>query len=67
MLTKKGGPNCFDSMLPACRAPEDPSQRDRAKAEKMLALCREFGRLPISMKNDGMTIYGEGVTRRPAA
>ncbi len=37
---------------------------NQAKADKMLKLCRENGWIPISMKNDWTTIYGEGVTRK---
>ena len=33
-----------------------------SKAEKMLALCEEFDWVPISMKDDWTTIYGDGVT-----
>ena len=36
---------------------------DAAKAEKMRGLCEEYGWIPVSMKNDWKTIYGEGVTR----
>ena len=32
------------------------------KAEKMLKECNEYGYVPVSMKNDWTTIYGEGVT-----
>ena len=35
-----------------------------AKADKMSKLCEENGWIPISMKNDWTTIYGEGVTRK---
>ena len=28
----------------------------------MLAQCQEFGYVPVSMKNDWTTIYGDGVT-----
>ena len=35
-----------------------------AKADKMRDLCAEFGWIPISMKNDWKTIYGEGVTKK---
>lgn len=35
-----------------------------AKAEKMRELCQQNGWIPISMKNDWTTIYGEGVTRK---
>ena len=34
------------------------------KAEKMAALCEEFQWIPISMKNDWTTIYGDGVTKK---
>ncbi len=34
------------------------------KAEQMQALCQQNGWIPISMKNDWTTIYGEGVTRK---
>ena len=35
---------------------------DVEKAEKMEGLCEEFDQVPISMKNDWVTIYGDGVT-----
>jgi len=34
------------------------------KAETMKNLCSEFGWVPVSMKNDWTTIYGEGVTKK---
>ncbi len=34
------------------------------KAQKMYDLCQENGWTPISMKNDWLTIYGEGVTKK---
>ncbi len=34
------------------------------KAEKMFGLCKEYDWVPISMKNDWTTIYGDGVTRK---
>lgn len=34
------------------------------KAQKMLELCEEFDWIPISMKNDWITIYGAGVTHK---
>ena len=34
------------------------------KADKMFALCKEFDWVPISMKNDWTTIYGEGITKK---
>jgi hypothetical protein len=35
-----------------------------SKAQKMFDLCEEFDWVPISMKNDWTTIYGEGVTKK---
>ena len=35
-----------------------------AKADKMYSLCEEFGWIPVSMKNDWTTIYGDGVTKK---
>lgn len=43
----------------------DDVERERGneeKAAKMVSLCEEFGWVPVSMKNDWTTIYGEGVT-----
>ncbi len=37
---------------------------DEAKAQKMYDLCAENGWIPISMKNDWKTIYGDEVTRK---
>ncbi len=37
---------------------------NESKAEKMQQLCNEFDWVPISMKNDWKTIYGENVTRK---
>jgi hypothetical protein len=34
------------------------------KAEKMAQSCEEYGFIPISMKNDWKTIYGDGVTKK---
>ena len=34
------------------------------KAEKMVKSCEEYGFIPVSMKNDWKTIYGDGVTRK---
>jgi hypothetical protein len=34
------------------------------KADKMYALCDECDFVPISMKNDWTTIYGDNVTRK---
>jgi phosphoserine phosphatase len=38
-----------------------------SKAEKMVKLCAEFDWVPVSMKNDWVTIYGDGVTYLPGA
>ncbi len=35
-----------------------------SKAQKMFELCEEFDWVPISMKNDWTTIYGDGVTKK---
>ena len=35
-----------------------------SKAEKMAQLCEEFDWVPVSMKNDWTTIYGDGVTKK---
>jgi len=48
----------------------DDTERENgsvSKAEKMFALCEEFDWVPVSMKNDWTTIYGENVTYHPAA
>ena len=37
---------------------------DEAKAQKMFDLCEEFDWVPISMKNDWTTIYGDGVIKK---
>ncbi len=34
------------------------------KAQKMADLCAEYDWVPVSMKNDWTTIYGEGVTKK---
>ncbi len=34
------------------------------KAESMRQSCEKYGWIPVSMKNDWTTIYGEGVTRK---
>ena len=34
------------------------------KADQMKQLCSQNGWIPVSMKNDWKTIYGEGVTRK---
>ena len=43
----------------------DDTERENGseeKAQKMYDLCEEYDWVPISMKNDWTTIYGEGVT-----
>ena len=40
---------------------------NESKAQKMFDLCEEFNWVPVSMKNDWTTIYGDGVTYKPAA
>ena len=35
------------------------------KADKMYGLCDEHGWIPVSMKNDWTTIYGENVVKNP--
>ena len=43
----------------------DDTERENGneeKAQKMYDLCEEFDWVPISMKNDWRTIYGDGVT-----
>ena len=37
---------------------------NQTKADNMFSLCEEFDWVPVSMKNDWTTIYGEGVTRK---
>lgn len=40
----------------------DRENGNTEKADKMFSLCDEFDWVPISMKNDWTTIYGDGVT-----
>ena len=37
---------------------------NESKAENMYNLCEQYDWIPISMKNDWTTIYGENVTRK---
>ena len=37
---------------------------NESKADKMYSLCEQFGWVPVSMKNDWTTIYGDGVTKK---
>ena len=34
------------------------------KAQKVYDFCAEYGWIPISMKNDWLTVFGEGVTKK---
>ena len=48
----------------------DDLERERGnlqKAEKMAALCRQYGWTAISMKNDWRMIYGDGVSKKEYA
>ena len=45
----------------------DDTERENGnieKADKMYKLCDEYDWVPISMKNDWTTIYGDGVTKK---
>ena len=45
----------------------DDTERENGnveKAEKMYSLCDEYGWIPVSMKNDWTTIYGNSVTKK---
>ena len=45
----------------------DDTERENGneeKAQKMADMCAEFDWVPISMKNDWTTIYGDGVTKK---
>ncbi len=45
----------------------DDTERENGnpeKADKMYSLCEEFDWVPISMKNDWITIYGDSVTKK---
>lgn len=45
----------------------DDTERENGnveKADKMYGLCEEYGWVPVSMKNDWTTIYGDGVTKK---
>ncbi|MBP5166669.1 MAG: S-layer homology domain-containing protein, partial [Oscillospiraceae bacterium] len=47
----------------------DDTEREngsQSKADKMYAMCEEFDWVPVSMKNDWTTIYGDGVVYTPA-
>ncbi len=45
----------------------DDTERENGneeKAQKMAELCAEYDWVPVSMKNDWTTIYGDGVTKK---
>lgn len=47
----------------------DDTERENgnvSKADKMFALCEAYGWIPVSMKDDWKTIYGDGVTKKAA-
>ena len=44
----------------------DRENGNLVKAQQMYDMSKERNWIPISMKNDWTTIYGEGVTRKPA-
>ena len=61
--TARGNPHRALAFMLCC----DDVERENgnpAKAEKMRALCAENGWIPVSMKNDWKTIYGDGVSRK---
>ena len=48
----------------------DDTERERGnikKATEMKENCEKFGWVPISMKNDWITIYGENVKKKPSS
>ncbi len=55
-------PIYFDHML--CCDDTERENGNISKAEKMYSLCEEQDWIPISMKNDWLTIYGEGVQKK---
>ena len=40
---------------------------NRAKADQMRRNCKKYGWIPVSMRDDWKTIYGEGVTKKHQA
>ena len=45
----------------------DDTERENGnveKANKMFDMCKEYDWIPVSMKNDWKTIYGDGVTKK---
>ncbi len=37
---------------------------NQTKADQMLRNCKKYNWVPVSMRDDWKTIYGEGVTRK---
>ena len=59
----KGNPARSLAFMLCC----DDTERENgnpAKAEKMRSLCQENGWIPISMRDDWKTIYGDDVSRK---
>ena len=59
----KGNPARSLAFMLCC----DDTERENgnpAKADKMRTLCQENGWIPISMRDDWKTIYGDGVSRK---
>ena len=55
-------PNYKSAAFQLCCDDLERENGNLKKAEEMLAQCQEFGYVPVSMKNDWTTIYGDGVT-----
>lgn len=57
--------NPFKSLaLMLCGDDTERENGSESKADKMYDLCELFNWVPISMKNDWTTIYGEGVVKK---
>ena len=66
VYTTTNNPYRSDAFMLCC----DDFERENGnqeKADKMYAACEKHGWIPVSMKNDWTTIYGENVTRIAAA
>lgn len=55
-------PNYRSKAFQLCCDDVERENGNLKKGEEMLAQCQENGYVPVSMKNDWTTIYGEGVT-----
>jgi hypothetical protein len=55
-------PNYKSAAFQLCCDDLERENGNAEKAESMLKDCEENGYVPISMKNDWKTIYGDGVT-----